>query len=180
VICNSSARSLLNGGRRNSLELTTTLRYFEAAKEVRRAGKFSDPPRESDLDGFHVSDLNQKDLLVCVPGNGAYKLSAGVMQDLKTNVDWSAPDAQHQADLRVRKPWIQYLNQYRRTGDRALAVYYDTPSPFPVAAGLKQLIGDATVVKAKDPSLIRYLQEYPDCKPPEAEEFFYWQEPLSD
>jgi hypothetical protein len=150
--------------------------HFEIAKEIRHTGKFSDPPKESDLDGFHVPDLNQKDLLACVPGDCAYKLPAAVMQDLKTNIDWSSPDAPHQADLRVRELWIQYLNQYRLNGDRALAVYYDTPNPFPVAAGLGQLIGDATVVKAKAPSLIRYLQEYPNFKPPDTEEFFYWQE----
>ncbi len=150
--------------------------HFEVAKEVRLTGKFSDPPKESDLEGFHVPDLNQKDLLACVPGNCVYKLSANVMEDLKTNVDWTAPDAQHQADLRIRKLWIQYLNQYRRTGDRALTVYNDAANPFPVAAGLKQLIGDATLLKGRDPGLIRYLQEYPDCKPPDTEDFFYWQE----
>jgi len=150
--------------------------HFEVARQVRRTGKFSDPPKESDLEGFRVPDLNQKDLLACGPGNCAYKLSASVMEDLKKNVDWSAPDAEERANLRVRKLWIEYLNQYQRRGDRALAVYDDTPRSFPVAAGLKQLIGDATVVEARDPELIRYLQEYPDCRPPNTEDFFYWQE----
>lgn len=149
---------------------------FESSKEVRRTGKFSNPPRESDLAGFHVPDLNAKELLACRPGSCSYKLPASAMERLRTTVDWSAPDAAAQAEDIIRKLWVDYLNRYRRDGDAALAVYYDTPSPFSVAQGMKELVGGLTFASAKVPDLIRYLREYPKSAPPDTEEFFYWQE----
>ena len=106
--------------------------HFEIGKEVLRTGKFSDPPKESDLAGFHFPDLDEKKLLACHPGSCGYKLPASEMEDLQNNVNWSAPDKDAQLDARIRKTWIDYLNRYRQHGNAALVVYYDTPEPFSV------------------------------------------------
>ena len=150
--------------------------HFEVGKEVRRAGKFSEPPALADLKDFHWPDLNQKDVLACKPGRCDYKLPASVMQEFKTKLDWSAHDASAQADALIRQIWIDYLNRYRQQGDRALTVYYDTESPFAVADGLKKLIDTFPVAREKLPELVRYLTQYPQAKPAGVEEFFYWQE----
>jgi hypothetical protein len=149
---------------------------FEASKEVRLTGKFSDPPKLSDLNGFHVPDLDPKVIQACRPGDCAFKVPAKVMTEFQTKIDWSRPDSKGAADALVRQTWIDYLNRYRQQGDSALAVYYDTPNPFPVADGLKQLIGGLTVVTKALPDLTHYLLEYPNSRPPSTEEFFYWQE----
>ncbi len=150
--------------------------HFEIGKEVIRTGTFSDPPVEADLKDFHAPDLNRKDVMACRPGKCVYKLPLYAIQDLQTKVDWSAPDARQQADAIIRTLWIGFLTRYRHEGNRALSTYYDSPEPFSVAQGLKDLTESFTVVKAKAPEMVRYLDAYPNEKPPDTEEFFYWQE----
>jgi len=150
--------------------------HFEDTKEVRFTAKFSNPPKMTDLDGFRIPDLDADRIRACRPGDCAYKLPDWVMREFQTKIDWSRPDAQAKADALVRKTWIDYLNRYRLQGNPALTVYYDTPTPFSVADGVKQLIGELTVARNRLPEFIRYLQEYPNARPPDTEDFFYWQE----
>ena len=150
--------------------------HFETSKEVIRTGKFSDPPVEEDLRDFHAPDLNKKDVMACRPGKCVYKLPLYAIQDLQKKVDWSADDAPGQADAIVRRLWIDYLGRYQRDGNAALATYYDTPTPFSVAQGLKELEGSFLVPKVTAPEFIQYLEAYPKDKPANTEDFFYWQE----
>ena len=149
---------------------------FQAAKEVIRTGRFSAPPIEADLDGFRLGDLNKSDVLACRPGNCVYKMPASTMEDLKTKVDWNAPDAVERADDLIHKLWLGRLNQYQKEGDSALAVYYDSKSPFSVADGLHSLIKEETQLGKRFPELIRYANDYPAQRPVGVENIFYWQE----
>jgi len=150
--------------------------HFQMSKEVIRTGQFSSPPVEADLAGFHLPDLNRSDLVACHPGNCAYKMPADVMDELRTKIDWSAADANQQAERLVHKLWIARLTEYQRTGDAALAVYYDTKSPYSVSEGLHSLIGDETRLANRFPDLMRYVKEYPLHQPAGTENLFYWQE----
>jgi hypothetical protein len=167
---------LIEADQQKFIEAYKDIVHFETGKEVIRTGKFSDPPVEADLAEFHAPDLNKKDIMACRPGKCVYKLPLYAIEDLQKRVDWSAADAKQQADAIVRKLWIDYLVRYRREGNRALATYYDTPVPFSVAGGLEELAASATEAKARVPELFRYLESYPNEKPPGTEEFFYWQE----
>ena len=98
------------------------------------------------------------------------------MEELKTKIDWSAPDANLRAEDLVHRLWVARLDGYQRNGDAGLAVYYDTKSPYSVADGLHSLIGEETLIAARFPALVRYAKEYPALKPAGAEDLFYWQE----
>ena len=98
------------------------------------------------------------------------------MAELQTAVDWSAPDAAARAEAFVHKRLVSYVHDYQSKGDSALAVYYDTPSPYSVAEGLHSLIGLETPIAKLVPDLVRFTSEYPANRPANTEDFLYWQE----
>ena len=152
------------------------IEHFQSAKEVHRTGRFSSPPAESDFAGYHLPDLSKQELFACRPGKCAYKMPADVMEDLRTKVDWSAPDANDRAEEMIHRMMIARLVDYQRRGDAALAVYYDTPEPYSVAEGLRSLLGGEARLWSSFPDLLRYAQNYPRDRPASTDDFFYWQE----
>jgi hypothetical protein len=149
---------------------------FQKSDEVIQTGTFSMPPVAADIAGFQFPDLTKASVAACHPGACAYKLPADIIQDLRTKIDWNAPDANAQAQALVHQIWIARLNGYERNGDSALSVYYDTPSPFSVAEGLHSLLAGETRLASRFPGLMRYAENYPADKPPDTDSLFYWQE----
>jgi hypothetical protein len=152
------------------------IEHFAAGKEVRATGRFSSPPAESDFKGYHLPDLSRAELFACRPGSCSYKMPAQAMEDLRTKVDWNAPDANTQAETLIHHLLVARLLDYQRRGDPALAVYYDSRAPYSVAEGLHSLIGSETRLWTRFPNLLRYAEGYPNDKPSDADDFFYWQE----
>ena len=149
---------------------------FQAAKEVIRTGLFSIPPVEADLNKFRFPDLNKADLFACQPGHCAYKIPAVAMEELKTKIDWNAPDAMERAEALIHQLWLVRLDHYQREGDAALAIYHDSTAPFSVADGLHSLMKAENWLGRRFPDLMRYAAEYPVKRPPLTENLFYWQE----
>lgn len=152
------------------------IEHFEMGSEVQRTGRFKSPPSESDFAGYHLPDLSKADLLACRPGNCAYKMPAEAMKSLQTKIDWTAPDANARAEVMIQKLFIGRLLDYQQRGDPALAVYYDTSTPFSVAEGLHSLIGGEAGLWSRFPGLLHYAEKYPQDRPPDTDDFFYWQE----
>ena len=151
------------------------IEHFAVSRDVVQTHRFSSPPQMSDLAAIRIPDL-KKDILACHPGHCAYKLPAAEMKAIQDGVDWNAPDATEKAEVLVDQRIIKYVNNYREKGDSALAVYYDTGAPYSVAEGLRSLIDSENGVGKVVPQLVRYASDYPANRPPDTDDFFYWQE----
>jgi len=151
------------------------IEHFAVSKDVVRTKRFSTPPTEGDLADFGTADI-KKDIMACHPGRCSFKLPAEEMTAIQTGIDWSAPDADSKAQTFIHERVLRYLNNYRKNGDRALAVYYDTNAPYSVADGLHSLIGSETHMAQVVPQLVHYACDYPADRPANTEDFFYWQE----
>lgn len=149
---------------------------FQKSDQVVQTGTFSMPPLDSDIAAYQFPDLTKAAVAACRPGNCGYKLPSDVIQALRTKIDWTAPDANRQAQEFVHRLWISRLTAYERDGDSVLSVYYDTPSPFSVADGLHSLLGAETRLASRFPELVRYAVNYPADRPANTENLFYWQE----
>jgi hypothetical protein len=149
---------------------------FEVSKEVLQTGRFSSPPSESDIAGYQFSDFTKSELRACRPGSCSYKLPAWLMDDIHAKVDWSAPDAELRAKALLRQHWIAYLRRYQQQGDSALAVYYDTPTPYSLADGLRSVISAAKALWNELPEMASYVESFPRNRPAGVDEFLYWQE----
>jgi hypothetical protein len=160
----------------NFIKAFRDIEHFAISKEVVRTGLVHSPPIASDLAEFRVPDLRKSDVLACRSGHCAYKVPAEAMTSLQTGIDWNAPDAREKADDMIRQRCETYLKEYSAKGDSVLAVYYDTASPYSVAEGLHSLIGAESGIAKAVPDLVRYATQYPAGRPPDTEDFFYWQE----
>lgn len=137
--------------------------------------KFSDPPQLSDLDDFTLEKDDIKELKNCKPGHCNVQLPAESMEEFQKGVDWSAPDAQHQANHLARKMALQALLGYIEGGNVALGTYRDKNHPAVVAETFQSLLSRSKALPVYLPDLDHYLLEYPKGNLDNIESHFYWE-----
>ncbi len=140
-----------------------------------QSGTFSDPPAAADLRDVAFDRSEYRGLRKCRPGDCAFKLSTAEMEAFRRGVDWSAPNANAQADARLRAGLLRLVADYRRRGNAAMPTYND-------GAGVRSSEAfDALLSQSRDvavcaPELFGYLASYPAGRPNGAREVFYWSE----
>ena len=137
-------------------------------------GEFSSPPRLSDLKGFEFDIDEIKSLKSCRPGKCPVQLSSATMEQLKKTVDWSAPDLNDRANLFLRDLLYKQLSGYQREGNRALGTYHDKKIPADVAERFEQILDYPGAWPQKMPDFYNHLLHYPQGKPTNVEDTFYW------
>lgn len=137
--------------------------------------KFSDPPQLSDLDGFTLEKDDIKELKNCKPGHCDVQLPAESMEEFQKGVDWSAPDAQDQANHLARNMALQALLRYSEGGNVALGTYRDKNHPAVVAETFQSLLSRSKALPVYLPDLDHYLLEYPKGNLDNIESQFYWE-----
>jgi hypothetical protein len=137
--------------------------------------KFSDPPQLSDLDGFTLEKDDVKQLKNCKPGSCEIQLPAESMEQFQKTVNWSAPDAEDQANHLARQMALQALVRYNQGGNIALGTYRDKNHPAEVAETFQSLLSRSKALPAYLPDLDHYLLDYPAAKFDNIESQFYWE-----
>jgi hypothetical protein len=137
--------------------------------------QFSAPPQLSDLKGFTLESDDIKALKNCKSGDCQIQLPASRMEELKQSINWSASDADEQVNQFIQKLALQRLLTYQKEGDRILgAVYNDKHEPTNVADQFKYMLSHSSALEKGLPDFYNYLLAYPDSKPPNVENTFYW------
>jgi hypothetical protein len=137
--------------------------------------KFSDPPQLSDLDGFTLEKDDVKQLKNCKPGHCEIQLPAESMEQFQKTVNWSAPDAEAQADHLAQQMALEALVRYNKGGNIALGTYRDKNQPAQVAETFQSLLSRSKALPAHLPDLDHYLLDYPAAKFDNIESQFYWE-----
>jgi hypothetical protein len=136
---------------------------------------FSTPPQLSDLTGFALDSDDIEALKTCKPGSCQIQLPASTMEQLQRSINWSAPDADGQVNQFIQKLALQRLITYQKEGDRILgAVYNDKHEPTNVADQFKYMLSHSSALAKGLPDFYNYLLAYPDAKPANVENSFYW------
>lgn len=149
---------------------------FTKGPEIKALAKFSVPPRLEDLDDLVLVDVDLKALKSCRPTACKVKIDDAVMERFKQEVDWTAPDAQVQAEALMREFMLDYLNGYLEHGDAALGEYHDKDEPLRIADAFGELLENSAFLFDYAPELYEYLKNYPDGELENVENFFYWSE----
>ena len=136
-------------------------------------GVFSDPPQLSDLRGFSFDRDEIQALKRCKPGECLIQMPASAMDDLHRSINWSAADVNEQVNQRVQQLALQGLFAYQREGNQALGVYHDKHVAIEVSRQFAHML---TYDKALPelPGLYHYLLAYPNAKPANVDDTFYW------
>ena len=147
---------------------------FERGPGIPQIGRFSDPPRLADLASLTLPTEDLRALQTCRPGDCDLKLSAEAMHRLRTQVNWTSPDAARQANDAMRRLLLDLVLAYQARGNEALGRYDDGAKPMLIAEEFKALLTRPHLGPVPAQALVTYLSEFPRGRPQNAEEFFYW------
>jgi hypothetical protein len=137
--------------------------------------RFSTPPQASDLAGFGFDSDDVKKLKDCKPGNCVVQLPASTMEELRKSVNWSASNVDDEVNQFLQKLALSRLLLYQKEGNRILgAVYNDKSQQVNVADQFKYMISYSQALPRDLPVFYNYLLDYPEAKPANVEESFYW------
>lgn len=148
---------------------------FESGSGVQGIGRFHSPPVLSDVAALQMDNKELKELRKCKAGDCPIKLSDRTMRFFRQEIDWSSTTAISQAQDVFRQAFVDYVANYQKIGNEALAVYNDQDKPQAIRDGLRQLLQNSSRFIEYDPQLAKYLEKYPQERPPETEDIFYWQ-----
>ena len=151
---------------------TDALRKLPSYLELR---KFSDPPQLSDLAGFTMDEEDFKQLKNCKPGHCEVQLPSEAMEEFQRSVNWSAPDANDQANHLAQQMALQALLNYQQGGNAALGTYRDKNHPAVVAETFASLLNRSKALPVYMPELREYLLNYPKADSSGIQSEFYWE-----
>ena len=138
--------------------------------------QFSDPPQLSDLKGFALSGDDIQSLKSCNPGNCAVQLPGSTIAEMRTSVDWSAPNVDDQVNQYLRKTALARLQLYQQQGDKVHdAVYNDKKQQVNVIDQFKYILSYSKALPQVVPEFYNYIVNYPESKPANVNSMFYWE-----
>jgi len=139
------------------------------------AGEFSAPPTVGDLDGLSLERDDIEDLKNCRPGDCELQLPEESMEAARAAIQWNSPDVAEQVTILAKRGIVRLLKEYHQGGDRALRTYRDKGDPLPLAEQFRSLLSHVELFPQFLPDLNRYLLHYPNSRPEEAQDLFYWE-----
>jgi len=137
-------------------------------------GVYGNPPLLADLNGVSLDSDEVRDLQKCRPGDCLIQLPGSSMEEVHRLIDWSAPNVSQQVDQFLQSKVLQLVLAYQHEGNRALGVYNDKRDPTEVAKQFAYMLSYATALPEQFPAFYRYLLAYPNAKPANVEDRFYW------
>jgi hypothetical protein len=145
-----------------------------------QVGIFSEPATESDVAAVTINSRDVADMKNCKPGDCVVKLPATDMRSIHDQMNWSAPPSDLQAQLSAyaRRRLVEYVTDYRRRGDSAMAIYDDRGNlNVHSSEAFAAQLAESPYVYEIVPSLRNYLATYPrGSLPAGAVEILFWSE----
>lgn len=134
----------------------------------------SNPPKLSEFDGFSLDSEGIKDLKNCKPGKCEIQLPTSSIEEFQKAIHWTAPDVNEQVNRFLQKTAFERLLAYQREGNPALGVYNDKRNPTEVLKQFVYMLSSFKAFPEQLRELYHYLLAYPDAKPTNVEDAFYW------
>jgi hypothetical protein len=170
------AGAWIRGSMRRYVDAVKDIETFERGGGFRVTKRISTPPALDDFRQLRIPDEDLDDLSSCRVGDCEVRLGEQALQQLRSAVDWKAPNARTAANGLIQRLALEYVTGYLEGGNDRLAVYRDRSRPRFVADELRGMIDGMPELTTYMPDVGRYLLEYPKVKMPDATSFLYWQE----
>jgi len=160
----------------NYVKLAGDFDRLRKLPEFLEIGKFSDPPRAADLEGFKFDSDDIKSLKECKPGDCDVQMPAEAIENIHKSINWSAPPAEldRQVSQHLHERVIEGLRAYQRDGNQPLGVYVDKENPTNVPKQFEYMLSYAKALPKYLPDFHRYLLAYPNAKSENISDMFYW------
>ena len=158
-------------------------KYFQYVRDLERFRKLpeylalgvnSDPRQPADWKGFSFDSDDIRGLKNCKPGDCLIQMPASSIQELRRSFDWSGPDVNERMNQLLQQTASQFLLAYQRQGNQVLGVYGDKGDPTVVGRQFAYMLSYVKVLPERLPDFYNYLLSYPDKKPANVDDAFYW------
>ena len=137
-------------------------------------GTFSNPPKAADVAALTLESDDISDLKACQPGRCDVRIGGAGLADIRTAVDWSAPDAADRVNAWARQRIVSYVASYLEQGDAALVSYDDAAKPIGLREQWRGIVANSRALAAYAPALQAYLTGFPRASLPGARSEIYW------
>lgn len=145
---------------------------LKQSKFVLAIGRFSDPPRLSDLDGLVLDDRDLDAIRRCRPGACGLKLSAAEIGALNVVAARAGAAWRDAVQREFRRLLVERVMQYRAAGLARSSPPADRPAAIHPQEALSEVI-DSSPYLRRLPDVMTWLTRYPRGETT-VESFFYW------
>ena len=147
---------------------------FKRSRYVLEIGTFGARPRIEDLADLTLSDDDVHAIRGCRLGDCDIKLTAAMLERLRTEVNWSKSDARVQVATAFRRLLVERTAAYLSGGRSTLGTYVDRRTEASVDSELVSLLDASPYLTQFAPELRKDLDGFPNAELRNAESFFYW------
>jgi hypothetical protein len=145
---------------------------LKRSKFVLAIGRFSDPPRLSDLDGLALDDRDLEAIRRCRPGACGLKLTASEIAALNVAAARAGPAWRDAVQREFRRLLVERVIQYRTAGLARAFPPADRPAAIHPQEALSAVL-DSSPYLRRVPDAVTWLTGYPRAETT-VESFFYW------
>ncbi len=147
--------------------------FRRSASSVLAVGRFSDPPKASDLDSLTTTH-DDFDLRGCRVGDCDIRLPAAEIERIGSTIDWRRPDADLRASALFKQILLAHVRSYV-TGEQGRIVRYDDGrTPILATRSAEDLIRASPYLDALKPGLAAHVQCVWSNPLDDADDFLYW------
>jgi hypothetical protein len=147
---------------------------FKSSENVLQIGKFSDPPRLTDLSGLTLDAADIESARRCQLNSCDMKVSAGFIERFQKDINWSAPNYRDHTAQVLRELMLERVRNYLYQGNISLGEYRDKSYSLKLADEFHSLLQPAPYMYEYVPEFQKYLIDYPESRPVDVEDFVYW------
>jgi hypothetical protein len=151
---------------------TRAIAEFKRSTFVLAIGRFSDPPRSSDLEDLTLDQRDLDAIRQCRPGDCGLKLSAGEIESLTAVLATAGADWRDAAQREFRRLLIDRVLRYRAGGLATLELPADRRKSSRPDDALSAIVEQSPYL-AKLPRVSAWLKDYPRANSG-VESLFYW------
>ena len=141
---------------------------------IHRVTVIGDPPRLSDFAALSLPTEDVEALQDCRPGRCDVKLGGPTLAELRTRIDWRAPNHAEQVQRLARERLKGATTRYLREGTAAFSPLVDKEAAISIEEQLRQLLANTPGLLTYYPELHDYALEFPRLKLAHSLDVFYW------
>jgi hypothetical protein len=146
---------------------------FKKNASVLEIGRFSNPPRLSDVDGLTITP-DDLDLRGCRVGDCDIRLPADVIRRIAADADWQHPGAEARAATLFKQVLLDNVRSYVSGGPGRITEYDDDKAPIKPVEDFHGVLRSSPYLDRALPGLSGHLATYPAEPLAGAEDFLYW------
>jgi len=133
-------------------------------KSARTFGKFNNPPKLADLRSMKLEKSEIEHLRQCTIGSCELRLSAAMIQRIRTEIDWTAADYKTKVNRLYRQMLVDYVTDYLERGNEALIEYQHRRVAISLNDELRSLHHELIWINDFAPEFSRYLENFPNIE----------------